>query len=154
MRRWMVALPFGLLMVLAGCASPHAGAQLPVRAFTSLPPEEARRVLGERLVAEGFEVEDRFNGFAVTSHDPRFQSCGAIVIRDRFYATAKRRLSRPERTTVEAVIRVDPVGTQTQVSWKTRHFGSYLNRADNRWFDRACPGTGELERLLETALPG
>ena len=55
---------------------------------------------------------------------------------------------------MEAVIRVDAVGDRTQMTWKTRHFGSYVDRADNRWFDRPCRGTGELERLLETALPG
>lgn len=152
--RRMLALlsTLGLLVVAASCTLQPAGPALPISTFTSLPPEEARRVLGERLVAEGFEVEDRFNGFAITSHDPRFQSCDAIVIRDRFAESAKRRVSRPERTTVEAVVRVDPVGDRTQMTWKTRHFGSYVDRTDNRYFDRACRGTGELERLLATAL--
>lgn len=151
----MVALlpTLGLLLVLAACASQPSDPAFPVRAFTSLPPEQARSVLGERLAAEGFAVTERFNGFAITSHDPRFQTCDAILIRDRFSSSSQRRLSHPERTTVEAVIRIDPVGARTQLSWKTRHFGSYFNRADNRWFDRPCPGTGELERLLETALP-
>lgn len=153
-RRLAGMLPkLGLLVVLAGCAATPGEQALSDGTFTSLSADAARSLLSERLEADGFAVmPEADEGFTVTSHDPRFQHCDAIPIRDRFAARAKSRLTRPELTTAEAQISIDAVDNGTQVTWMTQHIGSYVNHADNIRFDRPCTSSGELEELLASVL--
>jgi hypothetical protein len=143
-----------LAALVAACQpAPPPGPPPPRQTTTSLDLQAARTTLTERLVALGFTVEADVGGLRVRSADPRFMRCDALKLRPRGSESEQSRLTRADRTTTTAAIRIEAAGARTRLSWEPRFSGSYLNRLDNIRFDNPCRSTGELERLLATALP-
>ncbi len=154
----MRGLRLGLGLGLRGIAAcqppaPPPGPLPPMRTTTSLDLETARLALTERLTQDGLEVEQRLGGLTVTGTDDRFTACAPIVISDVRGGNHRSRLTRPDRTTATAVVRIEAAGARTLLSWQASFSGSYLNRFDNLRFEAPCRSTGELERLLAGTLP-
>jgi hypothetical protein len=144
-----------LAFAVAACRppAPPPGPPPPLATSTSLDLETAREQLAERLLASGFSVVQRVGGLSVSTTDPRFASCDVISVRERGSDATRSRLTRADAVTATADIRIEVAGPRTRLSWQTRFSGSYLNRFDNIRFEQPCRSTGELERLLATALP-
>jgi hypothetical protein len=147
-----VALVFAMLLGACQPPSPPPGPPPPVRTTTSLDLEGARTTLAERLLAQGFSVDRKVGGLVVRSSDARFAACPAIWVSE-LGRRDRRRLVEADRTLATATIRIEEAGPRTRLGWQTSFSGSYLNRLDNIRFEAPCRSTGELERLLETALP-
>lgn len=145
----------GLLALLVGACQPAAPTSPPPprQTTTSLDIEAASVALADRLIAEGFTVERDVGGLRVRSEDPRFMRCEVLTIRPLGGESKQTRLTRPDRTTSTAAVRIEAAGQRTRLTWEPRFLGSYLNRLDNIRFEAPCRSTGQLEHLLTTALP-
>ena len=155
LRHWRKALLSGpVLLALTACQPPAAppGPPPPVGTTTSLDLDSARMALAERLLALGFSVDRDVGGLSARTTDTRFSACPAIWVSE-LGRRDRRRLVEADRTLATATIRIEEAGPRTRLGWQTRFSGSYLNRFDNNRFEAPCRSTGELERLLETALP-
>jgi hypothetical protein len=144
-----------LVLALAACVppAPPPGPPPPVQTTTSLDLVAARQALEERLQAEGFDVDRAVGGLVATTTDARFVACEPMMMQERGSSATRSHIARPDRVTATASIRIEEAGPRTRLSWGTAFSGSYLNRFDNRRVEAPCRSTGELERLLETALP-
>ena len=142
------------LLAVAACQppAPPPGPPPPARTTTSLDLETARTTLTERLIAQGFSVDREVGGLVVSTTDPRFSACPAIRVSE-LGRRERNRLTRPDRTTATAVVRIEAAGARTLLTWQASFSGSYLNRFDNIRFEAPCRSTGELERLLAGTLP-
>ena len=142
------------LLAVAACQppAPPPGPPPPARTTTSLELDAARAAFAERLLVLGFSVDREVGGLVVSTTEPRFTACPAIWVSE-LGRRDRSRLTRPDRTTATAVVRIEATGARTLLTWRTSFSGSYLNRFDNLRFEAPCRSTGELEQLLAGTLP-
>ena len=144
------SLPIALALVVAAC---QPAGPPPTSTSTSIAADAAQGQLAALLENRGFAVEQVPGGLTAISSSPDFAKCLPVNVSDGS-GDGRRQFTQVQERRAMASVRFAPSAAGTDVSWSTRYSGRYLNRVNNSWFERVCQGTGELERLLETALPG
>lgn len=142
-------LPIAAALVVAACQP--AGPPPPSSASSALAPDAVVAELASSLQAQGFEVETTADGLRASSNDAAFTRCLPVNVRDGS-GDGRRVFTQVDTRQAIAVVRAAPDATGAEVSWSTSYSGRYRNRVDNNWFERACDGTGELERLLQSTV--
>jgi len=144
-----LGIGLALAMMLAACAP--AGPPPPSTVSTSLAADAAQAQLAAALEQQGFAVEQVPGGLTAISSNPDFAKCLPVNVSDGS-GDGRRVFTQVQERRAMASVRFTPGAAGTDVSWSTRYSGRYLNRVNNTFFERVCTGTGELERLLATAL--
>lgn len=142
-----------LALSVSACES---GPPPPGGAIASMPLEPTIEALATALEREGLTVQRTEQGLRATSTAPGFTRCDPVNVRDGSGDGSRNVFTSVSDTRAQAAIRFSSAGSEadagTRVTWETSYSGRYHNRVNNTWFERACRGTGSLERLLESAV--
>lgn len=144
-----------LAVLVAACSGPP---QPPIERTrgVAIGAQEAARRAGEALARLGFRLDrvgpTRIEAERVAGADARWADCAGVWVKDYDSTAVRGDLARPQarraRTTVTALPR--PQGSEVTVS--AGFTASYLDRYRNSGFERPCPSSGMLERLVLDAV--